>query len=62
MKAITKYVSWPHLMTVFFLTLKLSEASDMSWWGVFSPLLIMSAVILLKARFDAYYNKKNNEL
>lgn len=35
------------LLTVVFITLKLTKVIDWSWWWVMSPLLIPSAIVLV---------------
>ena len=35
------------LLTVVFITLKLTKVIDWSWWWVMSPLLIKAAIVLV---------------
>jgi len=40
-------ISFTGLLTVVFITLKLTKVIDWSWWWVMSPLLIPSAIVLV---------------
>ena len=40
-------ISFTGLLTVVFITLKLTKVIDWSWWWVMSPLLIPAAIVLV---------------
>ena len=40
-------ISWPYMLTISFLILKVSGFVNMSWWWVFSPIWISFLVTVL---------------
>lgn len=40
-------IRFTSLLTVVFITLKLTKVIDWSWWWVMSPLLIPAAIVLV---------------
>ena len=54
-------MAWSTILTIVFITLKVTDVINWSWWWVMSPILIHAAISIIAFLFLLWFVNKNNK-